>query len=122
MRLRTKIIHWIHLNRYYFTTWSVIVFILAYAFELYFDFSGYCDIAMGIGKMFNYDIPRNFNIWNNYGMYGNAGYTKYRYFEEMKAENRADQCKACGACEEVCPQKMPIREHLTRLAEELNNL
>ena len=48
-------------NRYYFTTWSVIVFILAYAFELYFDFSGYCDIAMGIGKMFNYDIPRNFN-------------------------------------------------------------
>ena len=50
-----------YFNRYYFTTWSVIVFILAYAFELYFDFSGYCDIAMGIGKMFNYDIPRNFN-------------------------------------------------------------
>lgn len=48
-------------NRYYFTTWSVIVFILAYAFELYFDFSGYCDIAMGIGKMFNYDIPKNFD-------------------------------------------------------------
>ena len=50
-----------YFNRYYFTTWSTIVFILAYAFELYFDFSGYCDIAMGIGKMFNYDIPRNFN-------------------------------------------------------------
>ena len=47
-------------NRYYFTTWSAMIFILAYAFELYFDFSGYCDIAMGIGKMFNYDIPRNF--------------------------------------------------------------
>ena len=65
-----------YFNRYYFTTWSVIVFILAYAFELYFDFSGYCDIAMGIGKMFNYDIPRNFNypyrstsmkeFWNNW--------------------------------------------------------
>ena len=48
-------------NRYYFTTWSAILFILTYAFELYFDFSGYCDIAMGIGKMFNYEIPRNFN-------------------------------------------------------------
>ena len=48
-------------NRYYFTTWSVIVFALTFAFEIYFDFSGYCDIAMGIGKMFNYDIPRNFN-------------------------------------------------------------
>ena len=65
-----------YFNRYYFTTWSAIVFILAYAFELYFDFSGYCDIAMGIGKMFNYDIPRNFNypyrstsmkeFWNNW--------------------------------------------------------
>ena len=65
-----------YFNRYYFTTWSVIVFILAYAFELYFDFSGYCDIAMGIGKMFNYIIPRNFNypyrstsmkeFWNNW--------------------------------------------------------
>ena len=48
-------------NRYYFTTWSAILFIVTYAFELYFDFSGYCDIAMGIGKMFNYKIPRNFN-------------------------------------------------------------
>lgn len=48
-------------NRYYFTTWSVILFTLTFAFEIYFDFSGYCDIAMGIGKMFNYDIPRNFN-------------------------------------------------------------
>lgn len=48
-------------NRYYFTTWSTIVFILTYAFELYFDFSGYCDIAMGIGKMFNYELPRNFD-------------------------------------------------------------
>ena len=48
-------------NRYYFTTWSAILFIVTYAFELYFDFSGYCDIAMGIGKMFNYNIPRNFN-------------------------------------------------------------
>ena len=50
-----------YFNRYYFTTWSTIVFILTYAFELYFDFSGYCDIAMGVGRMFNYDIPRNFN-------------------------------------------------------------
>ena len=48
-------------NRYYFTTWSALLFIVTYAFELYFDFSGYCDIAMGIGKMFNYKIPRNFN-------------------------------------------------------------
>ena len=34
---------------------------LAFTFQLYFDFSGYCDMAMGIGKMFNIDFPLNFN-------------------------------------------------------------
>lgn len=34
---------------------------LAYTFQLYFDFSGYCDMAIGIGNMFNIDIPCNFN-------------------------------------------------------------
>jgi len=78
-----------YFNRYYFTTWSVIVFILAYAFELYFDFSGYCDIAMGIGKMFNYDIPRNFNypyratsmkeFWNRWHMTLSRFFVTYVY-------------------------------------------
>ncbi len=39
------------------TAWIVA---LAYAFELYFDFSGYCDMALGIGKMFRFDLPVNF--------------------------------------------------------------
>ena len=34
---------------------------LCYTFEIYFDFSGYCDMAIGIGKLFNIDIPVNFN-------------------------------------------------------------
>lgn len=34
---------------------------LAYTFQIYFDFSGYCDMAVGIGKMFNIDMPINFN-------------------------------------------------------------
>ena len=34
---------------------------LAYTFQIYFDFSGYCDMAMGIGKWFNIDLPLNFN-------------------------------------------------------------
>lgn len=33
---------------------------LSYTFELYFDFSGYCDMAVGLGKMFNLDLPINF--------------------------------------------------------------
>lgn len=34
---------------------------LAYTFQLYFDFSGYCDMAIGIGLMFNIKLPINFN-------------------------------------------------------------
>lgn len=34
---------------------------LCYMFQLYFDFSGYCDMAIGIGDMFNIELPANFN-------------------------------------------------------------
>ncbi|MGN0366680.1 MAG: MBOAT family O-acyltransferase [Suilimivivens sp.] len=34
---------------------------LAYTFQLYYDFSGYSDMAIGLGKMFGFDIPENFN-------------------------------------------------------------
>jgi hypothetical protein len=35
--------------------------VLAYAFQLYFDFSGYSDMAIGISKMFGIDLPINFD-------------------------------------------------------------
>jgi len=34
---------------------------LGYTLQLYFDFSGYCDVATGVGLMFNIKIPLNFN-------------------------------------------------------------
>lgn len=34
---------------------------LSYTFQLYFDFSGYCDMACGIGNMMNIELPQNFN-------------------------------------------------------------
>jgi len=34
---------------------------LAFAFQLYFDFSGYTDMAIGAGLMFNLELPQNFN-------------------------------------------------------------
>ena len=41
---------------------------LAYTLQLYFDFSGYSDMAIGLSKMFNVDLPLNFNSpyksWN----------------------------------------------------------
>lgn len=34
---------------------------IAYSFQLYFDFSGYSDMAIGISKFFNFNLPINFN-------------------------------------------------------------
>lgn len=33
----------------------------AYAMQIYFDFSGYSDMAIGLGKIFGYNFPENFN-------------------------------------------------------------
>lgn len=34
---------------------------LAYTFQLYFDFSGYSDMALGLGRLFGIRLPQNFN-------------------------------------------------------------
>ena len=34
---------------------------LAYLFQIYYDFSGYSDMAIGLGKMFGFDFKENFN-------------------------------------------------------------
>ncbi len=41
-----------------FTAW---IGILAYTFQIYFDFSGYSDMAIGIAKMIGFKFPENFN-------------------------------------------------------------
>ncbi|KAB7728665.1 MBOAT family protein [Rudanella paleaurantiibacter] len=40
------------------TAWLGIV---AYTFQIYFDFSGYSDMAIGLGKMVGFDFKENFN-------------------------------------------------------------
>jgi D-alanyl-lipoteichoic acid acyltransferase DltB (MBOAT superfamily) len=45
-----------HLN--FFEAWLAS---LSYTLQLYFDFSGYSDMAVGIGWMFNISLPVNFN-------------------------------------------------------------
>ena len=34
---------------------------LAYTFQIYFDFSGYSDMAIGLGRIFGFRFPENFN-------------------------------------------------------------
>ncbi len=35
--------------------------VIAYAVQIYFDFSGYSDMAVGLARMFNITLPQNFN-------------------------------------------------------------
>lgn len=37
------------------------IVMLSYTLQLYFDFSGYCDMAMGIAALFGYELPLNFD-------------------------------------------------------------
>jgi alginate O-acetyltransferase complex protein AlgI len=40
---------------------TILLWIMAYGFRIYFDFSGYSDIAIGSGYLFGITIPENFN-------------------------------------------------------------
>ncbi len=69
---------------------TALLVIWAYALQIYFDFSGYCDMAMGIGYMFNIKLPVNFNspykatgideFWDSWHMTLTRFFTKYVYF------------------------------------------
>ncbi|MGU8470407.1 MBOAT family O-acyltransferase [Clostridium perfringens] len=36
--------------------------VIAFSFQIYFDFSGYSSMAIGLGKMLGFDFPENFNF------------------------------------------------------------
>ena len=76
-------------NAYYLDTLTVIVFLAATVFQLYFDFSGYIDMALGIAQMFRIDLPENFNspfqaknfagFWRRWHISLTGFFTRYVY-------------------------------------------
>jgi alginate O-acetyltransferase complex protein AlgI len=42
-------------------TWALWLAVTCYALQIYFDFSGYSDMAIGIARMFGFRFPENFN-------------------------------------------------------------
>ena len=68
---------------------SAIFVMIAYSLQLYFDFSGYSDMACGVGKMLQIDLPLNFDspykatsvvdIWSRWHMTLTRFFTKYVY-------------------------------------------
>lgn len=43
------------------TTLGAWLIVIAYTFQIYFDFSGYSDMAIGLGRMFGFEFMENFN-------------------------------------------------------------
>ncbi|MBO4501973.1 MAG: MBOAT family protein, partial [Clostridia bacterium] len=43
------------------TTLAAWILVIAYTFQIYFDFSGYSDMAIGLGRMFGFEFLENFN-------------------------------------------------------------
>ncbi|MCM1296446.1 MAG: hypothetical protein NC311_12985 [Muribaculaceae bacterium] len=68
---------------------STVLVMVCYSLQIYFDFSGYCDMAYGIGFMFNVELPVNFNspykaasvreFWDRWHMTLTRFFTKYVY-------------------------------------------
>lgn len=56
-----NVVNWGFANINCLGTTNAIFVMLSYTIQIYFDFSGYCDMATGIGKIFNIDLPMNFN-------------------------------------------------------------
>jgi alginate O-acetyltransferase complex protein AlgI len=67
--------------------WGVII---AFAFQIYCDFSGYTDIAIGLGKWMGYELPENFNhpyfstsmreFWSRWHISLSTWFRDYLYF------------------------------------------
>lgn len=45
-----------------FTAMSIVVAVICYAIQIYCDFSGYSDMAIGTARLLGYDLTRNFNF------------------------------------------------------------
>ena len=69
--------------------WAAILLVLFYTLQIYFDFSGYCDMARGLGYLFNFKLPFNFaspykarnivDFWNRWHMTLTRFFTHYVY-------------------------------------------
>ncbi len=58
------------------------------------------------------NIPKNFTYYNNASIYEDVETYKEKFLQDVKDDERASMCIACGECEPQCPQFIPIIENL----------
>lgn len=62
---------------------------ITYAFQIYFDFSGYSDMAIGLGRMFGFEFKKNFDVpyisksitefWRRWHIFLSSWFREYVY-------------------------------------------
>ena len=72
--------------------WAAILF---YALQIYFDFSGYSDMAIGLGHMFGFTFPENFNypyisgsiseFWRRWHMTLSGWFRDYLFYPVLRS-------------------------------------
>ena len=85
----SKIVYFGYGHCYDFGTLNALITVVAYSMQIYFDFSGFCDMAQGISLMLNIDVPVNFNspyrassigeFWDRWHITLTKFFTKYVY-------------------------------------------
>lgn len=84
-----KAVSWAYTNFESATSMDCILLVVFYTFEIYFDFSGYSDMAVGVSTMINIDLPINFDspykaisirdFWKRWHISLTSFLTKYVY-------------------------------------------
>lgn len=62
------------------------------------------------------NIPQILSLHNEYYVKERADEIQRKYWEHITPESQAKRCARCGRCEELCPQKIPIRNILSEAA------
>ena len=65
------------------------------------------------------NIPRIFSIMNDRFIYDATHWSQVMYNVATNSDENAANCVQCGACEEVCPQQIPIMAKLQECHETL---
>lgn len=63
------------------------------------------------------NIPAYFAAYNNLKQYGGLNFPSMYYNRSAVGYGKASVCIACGQCEEICPQHLPIIKELKNVKE-----
>jgi len=82
---------------------ETVLVILSYTLQIYFDFSGYSDMAVGLGKLLGFDLPINFDepykatdisdFWKHWHITMTRFFTQYLYIP--LGGNRKGMVRTC---------------------------